>query len=442
MLSAGLHNQMGYFRDDRPLYELMLSTDDRHELDRLWKEFDYIASIPSRQYGDFLWYERAEAGFVRGEEFDFVRAEDKDATSEAKIKRLSDAYLGKAVSNGAGDVVVQAINDFFKEMSDRVRWVERATIAAEPIQLQSLLTFAERAYRRPLTEGERDGLLNFYHSLRKENGLSHEDAMRDAVVSILMSPNFCYRFDLPRKGDGPARALDDYALASRLSYFLWASMPDRPLLDVAATGKLHEPVVMAAQARRMLRDGRARGFAIEFAGNWLDFRRFGELNSVDRARFSSFDNDLREAMFQEPVRFFMDIAQRDGSVLDFLYGDYTFVNATLARHYGMPIPVGAPETWTRIDNAKQYDRGGLLPMAVFLTKNSPGLRTSPVKRGNWIVKRILGERIPPPPAKVPELPSDEAKLDLPLRDALARHRADKSCAACHERFDSMGLVFS
>ncbi len=303
-------------------------------------------------------------------------------------------------------------------------------------------SFAERAYRRPLSNKERDGLTEFYQSLRKQDGLSHQEAVRDVLVSILMSPNFCYRLDLPRKGDGPARPLDDYALASRLSYFLWASMPDRTLLDLAAAGELHRPEVLVAQAKRMLRDDRARGFAIEFTGNWLDFRRFQEINSVDRARFPSFNGDLREAMFEEPVHFFLDVARRNASVLDFLYGDYTFVNAALARHYGMPLPAGTPDSWTRIDNAAKYGRGGLLPMAVFLTKNSPGLRTSPVKRGNWVVRRILGERIPPPPPKVPVIPNDESKLgDLTLRETMARHRADRSCAACHDRFDSMGLVF-
>jgi len=193
----------------------------------------------------------------------------------------------------------------------------------------------------------------------------------------------------------------------------------------------------------MLKDERARALAVEFGGNWLDFRRFEELNSVDRERFPSFDNELRQAMFEEPVRFFLDVARRDGSVLDFLYADHTFVNPVLARHYGMPAPDGTPaDAWLRVDGAGRFGRGGLLPMAVFLTANSPGLRTSPVKRGNWVVKRVLGEHIPPPPAKVPELPADEAKLgDLTLRQTLERHRADRSCAACHERFDSFGLAF-
>jgi Protein of unknown function (DUF1588)/Protein of unknown function (DUF1585)/Protein of unknown function (DUF1592) len=146
-------------------------------------------------------------------------------------------------------------------------------------------------------------------------------------------------------------------------------------------------------------------------------------------------------MFEEPIRFFIDLARSDRSVLDFLDAKHTYVNPILARHYGMPAVKGAPDKWVRIDDADAYERGGLLPMAVFQTKNAPGLRTSPVKRGYWVVRRILGEKIPAPPAEVPDLPADEAKLDLPLRDVLARHRSDKNCAGCHARFDAIGLAF-
>jgi hypothetical protein len=124
-----------------------------------------------------------------------------------------------------------------------------------------------------------------------------------------------------------------------------------------------------------------------------------------------------------------------------LYGNYTFVNPLLAAHYGMPEVTGGPDHWVRVDDARLYGRGGVLPMSVFLTQNAPGLRTSPVKRGYWVVRRVLGEAIPSPPPNVPELPQDEAKLDLPLRDVLAQHRANPACAACHARFDSLGLAF-
>lgn len=147
-------------------------------------------------------------------------------------------------------------------------------------------------------------------------------------------------------------------------------------------------------------------------------------------------------MFEEPIRFFVDLVQRDQSVLEFLDADHTFVNAELAKHYDMPDSLVNDGRWVRINSAGKYGRGGLLPMSVFLTKNAPGLRTSPVKRGYWVVRRLLGERIPPPPPNVPDLPDDEAKLgDLTLRQALARHRENASCAGCHERIDSIGLAF-
>ena len=137
-------------------------------------------------------------------------------------------------------------------------------------------------------------------------------------------------------------------------------------------------------------------------------------------RFPQFNNDLREAMFQEPIRYVEDTIQNNGSVLDLLYGNYTFVNPVLAKHYGIPGVAGDGNHWVRIDNAQQYGRGGLLPMSVFMTQNSPGLRTSPVKRGNWVVQKVLGIRVPPPPPVVPELPSDESKSDLPVRQMLAQ----------------------
>src|SRR5262249_5692554 len=159
-------------------------------------------------------------------------------------------------------------------------------------------------------------------------------------------------------------------------------------------------------------------------------------------RFPSFTNDLRQAMAEEPVRFFLHVAGRNCSVLDFLDADYTFVNAVLAKYYGMPVPDGGPEAWFKVDHAPQYGRGGLLPMAVFLTKNSPGLRTSPVKRGYWVVRRMLGEHIPAPPPDVPELPKDEAQLGArTLPQLLAQHRDHPACAGCHQRFDALGLAF-
>ena len=462
-LTAGFHLMQGYFRDDGPLYELVLGDEERNELDSLWRELSFIAEVPARQYKDFIFFERAEPPrFALGSEFDFARSEDKDATSPAKIERLRAAYLAKAHDLGARDEAIGAIEQYFTTIAADIRWVEQARLAAEPRQLAALEHFAERAYRRPLSQEQRNDLLAFYHAQRQRDELDHQSAMRDCVASVLLSPYFCYRFDLPESGEAtpadpaeprlgraasetPAlqiRPLSGYELASRLSYFLWSSMPDEELLGHAAAGDLHRPDILVAQSRRMLRDARVRGLAVQFAGSLLDFRRFDEHNSVDRERFASFTNELREAMYEEPIHFFVDLARENRSVLDLLNGDYTFVNAVLARHYGVPLGEGEANGWFRLDDAGRYGRGGILPMAVFLTKNSPGLRTSPVKRGYWVVRRLLGERIPAPPPTVPELPQDEAQLgELTLPQLLARHREQKSCAACHDRFDFLGLVF-
>jgi hypothetical protein len=442
LLTAGFHLMQGYFRDDGPLSELVLTVGEKREIDALWQELNFITDVPARQYKDFIFFERAEPPrFAMGSEFDFARSEDKDATSAVNIERLRKTYLAKAREIGASDQAIEAIEDYFTSISADIRWVEETRLAAEPSHLTTLVRFAERAYRRPLAQTESNELLAFYRALRDGDGLDHESALRDCIATVLVSPRFCYH----TSGGTPAaqvQPLSDYELASRLSYFLWSSMPDEELLRHAASGDLHQPDVLLAQSRRMLKDERMAGLAIQFAGSLFDFRRFDEHNSVDRERFATFTNELRQAMYEEPIRFFAHLAAENRSVLELLYGDYTFVNFALARHYGMPVREGQPDEWIRIDDARQYGRGGLLPMAVFLTKNSPGLRTSPVKRGYWVVRRLLGERIPAPPPSVPELPKDEAQLgELTLPQLLARHREQKSCAACHERFDSVGLVF-
>jgi len=458
LLSAGYHSVMGYFRDDTPLSELILDEKGQKELERLWNEFDFIADYTARTWTQYFFNESGEV-HGHGAESGSPRPTDHQITDAAVITGFRDEYLAKAAADPKNDPAApEAIRDHFDRVNATLRSLEKEHRDAEPKQLDALLNFAARAYRRPLTKAERDDLLAYYHTLREKNELSHEDAIRDALVSVLMSPDFLYRIDLldagtaasgsgvrtvalKTSGSAAVQPLSGYALASRLSYFLWSSMPDDELLRHAAAGDLQRPEVLLAQTRRMLKDERARGMATEFGGNWLDFRHFETNNTVDRNRFPSFDNQLREAMFQEPVRFIQDTINHNRSVLEMLYGDYTFVNSVLAKHYGMPEVKGADDTWVRVADAANFGRGGLLPMAVFLTENSPGLRTSPVKRGYWVVRRVLGEVIPPPPPVVPELPADEAKTDLPLREVLAKHRSNPVCASCHARFDVFGLAF-
>jgi hypothetical protein len=438
-LSAGFHNVMGYFRDDQPLHELLLDEGQQAALDEMWRQMDFVASINIRTYVEF-----AKLG-TRGTRDDFKDGEPEvreieveQIISEEKIRKLEADYL--KVAEGGSAVAIQAVKDFFDNASESIRWVKQARRDAEPSHLQSLFDFAGRAYRRPLSEADRADLLSFYRDSRERYGLDHEAAIREAIVLVLTSPKFCYRVDLVEGGDG-IQPLSDYDLASRLSYFLWSSMPDKELLQHAAAGDLRKPEVIKAQARRMLQHPRIRALAVEFGGNWLDFRDFEEIGTVDRERFPVFSDDLRDAMFEEPVHFLLDVFRSNRSILDFLYARDTFVNPVLARHYGIPLAAADKKDWVHVSDADRYGRGGVLPMAAFLTKNAPGLRTSPVKRGYWVAKNVLGEQIPPPPPLVPQLPADEAKLDLPLRDMLERHRADPSCAACHARFDSFGLAF-
>ena len=449
LLSAGFHNVMGYFRDDIPLRELILDEEGKKTLERLWTEFEFFADFTGRTWVEYYFDQSGEIQ-GRGRESGSTRPSNQEVSSQSVIFGLRDAYLAKAAADPKSDPVAKAaIEDHFERVNGTLRSMEAIRKAAEPLHLEALLKFAARAYRRPLGQVERDRILDFYRSLREKSSLTHEDAIRDSIVSVLVSPEFSYRIDLvdaaksaPRPGAAvPVKPLSPYALASRLSYFLWSIMPDEELLARAAAGDLQRPDVLVTQARRMLKDERVRGLATEFAGHWLDFHRFEEYNAVDRERFPSFDNELRAAMFEEPVRFIDDVIRNGRSVTDLLYGNYTFVNPVLAKHYGMPEVAGNRDTWVRMEDANRFGRGGLLSMSVFLTGNSPGLRTSPVKRGYWVARRVLGEAIPPPPPSVPELPSDEAKLDLPLRDMLAKHRENPACAACHSRFDSFGLVF-
>ncbi len=445
LLSAGFHSMMGYYRDDEPLMKLMLTAEQADHLDRLWQELDFITSAPMRQYTGFVWFERTDSVTMRSPEFDFARAEDKSVTTPAMIERLAATYLKKADNLGAGEIPRAAIENYFRKINAQIQWVEKSRRLAEPHHVEAMIRFASDAYRRDLTDQEQAEVRSFYASLRRE-GATHEEAIEDLLVTILMTPECNFRVDLAARGSQvePLNAVD---LASRLSYFLWSSMPDRELRELARSGELTKPEVLSQQVRRMLRDQKVRGLATEFGGQWLDFRRFEQHNSVDRERFPAFNDALRSAMFEEPVRFLEHLIREDKSVLDCLYADYVWVNAPLAAHYGIELPMPLRESesldsdgWHLVPQVQ--GRGGLLTMGVFLTQNAPGRRTSPVKRGYWVVRRLLGERIPAPPPNVPDLPTDESQLgERTLREVLAKHREHTACAGCHNRFDSIGLVF-
>lgn len=298
--------------------------------------------------------------------------------------------------------------------------------------------FAERAWRRSLTTEESAKLDALYASGRQKE-LDRESAAREVMVRILVSPNFIFKAEtLPRMAQvqNSEAALGAYDLASRLSYFLWASMPDAELRRAAADGSLLKPEVLAAQTRRMLRDPKAAALAEQFAGQWLKFNGFGEHNLVDEKLFPQFTPQLRADMYREMTTFFTRLVLDDRPVSDIIEGDYTFLNERLAKHYGIPGVTG--DTFREVKGIAAHHRGGILGMAALLTKTSRPSRTSPVLRGDFLYQVVLGFNSPPPPPNVPEL--KETSKPSSLREALMQHRTDSACAVCHERIDPLGFA--
>jgi mono/diheme cytochrome c family protein len=304
-----------------------------------------------------------------------------------------------------------------------------------------LSSLARVAYRRPVDKTIVDTLMDFYR--RGRAGVTGSSAfdrgIETALQFILASPEFLVRFetDPPKLASNAASRLDDVALASRLSFFLWSSLPDEPLLTLASQGKLKDPVVLEQQVKRMLTDARSEALVTNFAEQWLHLRNLK--NSVpDLQAFPDFDDNLRQAMKEETSLFFDSIVHEDRSVMDLLTADYTFVNERLARHYGIPNVYGSQ--FRRVTLANEARRG-ILGQASVLTVTSYPNRTSPVERGKWILTNLLGVPPQPPPPDVP--PLQETSADgkvLSLRERMERHRANPVCAGCHKVMDPIGFA--
>ncbi|HEX4145027.1 MAG TPA: DUF1592 domain-containing protein [Pirellulales bacterium] len=311
-----------------------------------------------------------------------------------------------------------------------------------------LTAFAGRAFRRPVQSVEVDRLMKLY-DLARGQGDSFNEGIRLAVEAVLVSPQFLFRLELdpppaeaaaspgPDASGAPAaRTLGDYELASRLSYFLWSSMPDDELLAAAAAGRVHEPADVAAQARRMLADPKSQAFVENFSGQWLELRRLDKL-TPNKKQFPEFNHFLLEAMREETERFFGAIVAEDRSILDLLDADFTFINERLAKHYGIDDVKGREFRRVQLTGTP---RGGLLTQGSILTLTSNPNRTSPVKRGKWVMENLLGATIPPPPPDAPPLP--EKKGDVAtgtLRQRMEQHRSNAQCATCHARMDPIGF---
>lgn len=403
------HATIKYHRDDRFLVQHLLDDATRRRLDQAWADlvtsFDYhdeFFRVVAKKYG--LPTDRRLA------ELDADWIATLPAEPRAFVERLHNGYVA----------------------------AQHALEAAESQHVGQALAFAERAWRRPLSVTEQERLRAFYSSLRQNAELEHAPALRLLLARVLVAPAFLYRAESPPVSTAEA-PLTDWELASRLSYFLWSSVPDDELRRAAADGRLHEPAALADQARRMLRDSKARRLAAEFFGQWLGFYRFDNHRGIDAGRFAEFTDSLKRSMHEEAVCFFAHIVQQDRPVGEMLFADYTFADGQLARHYG--LPASEAQQAEKVEEVGQYHRGGLLRLGAVLTVTSAPLRTSPVKRGDWILRRVLGTPVPPPPADAGSIAADDVQSDgHTLRQRLEAHRREASCVNCHSRMDPLGFA--
>jgi len=387
-----------FHREDEPLRRLFLDEAQSRELDRLWNELDFLSESPLTKVDAFeqIWQYSTQDG-------------PNAPQGDKRLEPLREPILREA--------------EAFK----------KRRIAVEPKQLEAVLGFAGQAWRRPLSVAEQGDLRALYANLRQQE-LPHAVAVRMMLARVLVAPAFLYRGEKAAPGL-KATPVSDLELATRLSYFLWSSAPDEELTALALQGRLHDPAVLAAQARRMLKDAKIRRLATEFGCQWLHVRDVETLDEKSARHFPTFVS-LRSDLQEEAVQFFTHLFQENGSVLSLLDADYTFVNGPLAKHYGLDWKGSG---WQRVDGLRAKGRGGILGFGSTLAKQSGASRTSPILRGNWLSEVVLGERLPRPPKGVPILP-EETPQGLTERQLIERHSSDEQCAGCHQRIDPFGFA--
>ncbi len=311
------------------------------------------------------------------------------------------------------------------------------------------MEFASRAWRRPLTEKEKQDLRYFYDKTINADP-DHRKAIRALLTRILVAPQFLYRVEqVADAAPGqthrsaltlPIKPLTNWEMASRLSFFLWSSIPDDELRRAAGAGELTDAEGIRRQVQRMIADPKARRLATEFFGQWLGFYHFDRHKGVDTSRFPEFTDDVKDAMYDEAVSFFEHVIRKERPVREILFADYTFLNKDLAGFYGVKKEIKSTDRPELVEGAGAFHRGGLLRLGATLTATSAPLRTSPVKRGDWILRRILGTPTPPPPADAGSLPADDKLFGgLSLKAKLEQHKRNASCANCHTRIDPLGF---
>ena len=327
-------------------------------------------------------------------------------------------------------------SDWFMDIFTTVDRSKGAVDAATEV----IVPFASRAYRRFLEPAEKDKLLNLFRKVYEgtDGDNRYDLAIKETMKAVLVSANFLYRYEeeLPVPVDQPY-ALSSFELASRLSYFLWSTLPDQELFDAAYKGELQDSVFLQAQVKRMLQDPKARHFAESFVTQWFGISRFRETNPLDPLRFPELTPSLRNSMYQEMVEYFNYVLNDSRNFLDLIDSDFTFLNEELANHYGIAGVEGKGMRKVQLTDRR---RGGVLGMGSVLASTSMPLRTSPVLRGKWVLEEIMGTPPPPPPPDAGELPEAAShKKDANLRQLLEAHRAKPTCANCHQKMDPIGF---
>jgi hypothetical protein len=385
-----------YYREDDHLRRLMLDEAEAKELDRLWDELLFISQEP------------LELKDVYEQLLDYASQDQPHLVKT--LTPLKTAIVGRAEA-------------FRKRLAE-----------VEPRHVDGVVAFARQAFRRPLVPEEESRLRGLYAILRKKD-VPHEDAIRAMLAHVLVAPDFLYKIETAGPGT-EAKPVSDYELATRLSYFLWSSMPDAELLAAAETGRLHDPEVLKSQARRMLAAPASRRLAEEFGTQWLHVHGFATLDEKNSELFPTFAG-LRADMEEETVRFLDDFFRNDHSILSLIDADHTFLNERLAKHYGIDGVKG--DAWRRVDGVRKHGRGSILGLAATLSTQAGASRTSPILRGNWLYETILGEKLPKPPKDVPQL-AETVPSGLSERQLISMHSENAACAKCHRRIDPFGFA--
>ncbi|MCU1330788.1 MAG: hypothetical protein JWN34_6158 [Bryobacterales bacterium] len=398
-----------YIREDRFVVENMIDTATRKQLDDAWHDLK----------SSFEYYDAYLGMLAEHYKYDL---------KGAKMATLTKAQV---------DAMPAEMRTYVAPLQKDYLETTAAEKAGEAQHIEDALKFASRAWRRPLTEAEKAGLRTFYRTTLTEEK-DHRKAIRAVLSRVLVSPGFLYRVELASDAAG-SKTLSDWELASRLSYFLWSSIPDDELRRAATVGELKNPEQVQKQVRRMLADPKARRVSTEFFGQWLGFYRFDQFKGVDTGRYPEFTDKVKSSMYDEAVSFFEYVVRENRPISEILFADYSFLNKPLAKYYGIAKEVKSEDAPQKIDGANAFNRGGLLRLGAVLTVTSAPLRTSPVKRGDWVLRRILGTPVPPPPANVGKLPEDDKQFGTTVRERLEAHKRNATCATCHVRIDPLGF---